>query len=189
MGKYTFLSTLGKITYFSPLRDDCLPEADFVYLPGGYPELYLSELSMNSGMRESIHSFVEVGGKLLAECGGMMYLCKEIIGTDGNAYPMAGVLPQSATMENMKLRLGYRTLCYKNDVLRGHEFHYSRIVPMESPLPSVAKAFTAKGGQTDTPLYRYKNVLAGYTHLYWGDPCRNDWFIDYLYGEAPDCSR
>jgi len=99
----------------------------------------------------------------------MMYLCKEIIGTDGNAYPMAGVLPQSATMENMKLRLGYRTLCYKNDVLRGHEFHYSRIVPMESPLPSVAKAFTAKGGQTDTPLYRYKNVLAGYTHLYWGD--------------------
>lgn len=64
-----FLSTLGKITYFSPLRDDCLPEADFVYLPGGYPELYLSELSMNSGMRESIHSFVEVGGKLLAEIG------------------------------------------------------------------------------------------------------------------------
>ena len=54
-----FLSTLGKITYFSPLRDDCLPEADFVYLPGGYPEFYLSELSMNSGMRESIHSFVE----------------------------------------------------------------------------------------------------------------------------------
>ncbi|MSL47034.1 cobyrinate a,c-diamide synthase, partial [Escherichia coli] len=77
----------------------------------------------------------------------------------------------------------------KNDVLRGHEFHYSRIVPMESLLPSIAKAFTAKGGQTDTPLYRYKNVLAGYTHLYWGDPCRNDWFIDFLYGEAPDCSR
>ena len=93
-----FLSTLGKITYFSPLRDDCLPEADFVYLPGGYPELYLSELSMNSGMRESIHSFVEVGGKLLAECGGMMYLCKEIIGTDGIAYPMAGVLPQSTML-------------------------------------------------------------------------------------------
>ena len=120
-----FLSTLGKITYFSPLRDDCLPEADFVYLPGGYPELYLSELSMNSGMRESIHSFVEVGAKLLAEWWGMMYLCKEIIGTDGNAYPMAGVLPQSATMENMKLRLGYRTLCYKNDVLRG----MSSIIP------------------------------------------------------------
>lgn len=143
---------------------------------------------MNSGMRESIHSLWK-WGQVAGGCGGMMYLCKEIIGTDGNAYPMAGVLPQSATMENMKLRLGYRTLCYKNDVLRGHEFHYSRIVPMESPLPSVAKAFTAKGGQTDTPLYRYKNVLAGYTHLYWGDPCRNDWFIDYLYGEAPDCSR
>lgn len=178
-----FLSTLGKITYFSPLKDACLPEADFVYLPGGYPELHLSELTANSGMRESIRSFAEAGGKLLAECGGMMYLCKEIISSDGNAYPMVGVLPQSATMENMKLRLGYRTLYYKDDILRGHEFHYSRVVPMENnPLPSVAKAFTAKGVQTDTPLYRYKNVLAGYTHLYWGDPCQNDWFIDFLYG-------
>lgn len=183
------LSALGKITYFSPLRDDSLPESDFVYLPGGYPELYLAELSANSGMRASIHSFVEAGGKLLAECGGMMYLCKEIIGTDGNTYPMVGVLPRSATMENMKLRLGYRTLYCKNHILRGHEFHYSRIVSMESPLPSVARAFTAKGVQTDTPLYRYKNVLAGYTHLYWGDPSRNDWFIDFLYGEGPDCSR
>ena len=64
-----FLSTLGKITYFSPLRDDCLPEADFVYLPGGYPELYLSELSMNSGMRESIHSFVEVGASCWRNVG------------------------------------------------------------------------------------------------------------------------
>ncbi len=116
----------------------------------------------------------------------MMYLCEEIIGTDGNAYPMAGVLPQSATMENMRLRLGYRTLRYGDYMLRGHEFHYSRIVPMERPLPSVAKAFTAKGTPTDTPLYRYKNVLAGYTHLYWGDPCRNDWFLDFLYGKDPD---
>ena len=66
-----FLSTLGKITYFSPLRDDCLPEADFVYLPGGYPELYLSELSMNSGMRESIHSLCGSGASCWRN-GGMM---------------------------------------------------------------------------------------------------------------------
>lgn len=184
-----FLSTLGTIAYFSPLKDDRLPEADFVYLPGGYPELHLAELSANAGMCGSIRSFVEAGGKLLAECGGMMYLCEKIIGTDGNAYPMVGVLPQSATMENMRLRLGYRTLYYKSDTLRGHEFHYSRIVPMEIPLPSAARAFTAKGTQTDTPLYRYKNVLAGYTHLYWGDPHENSWLIDFLYGEGLDCSR
>lgn len=68
----------------------------------------------------------------------------------------------------------------------------SSIIPGRAygkPAAFGSEAFTAKGGQTDTPLYRYKNVLAGYTHLYWGDPCRNDWFIDYLYGEAPDCSR
>lgn len=98
----------------------------------------------------------------------MMYLCKEIIGTDGIAYPMAGVLPQSATMENMKLRLGYRTLCYKNDVLRGHEFHYSRIVPMESLLPSIAKAFTAKGGQR-IPRYIATRTYWRGTRIYIGE--------------------
>lgn len=81
----------------------------------------------------------------------------------------AGVLHQSATMENMKLRLGYRTLLYNDARLKGHEFHYSRLVEQNNPLPSCAVAYTAKGVETDTPLYRYKNVWAGYTHLYWAD--------------------
>lgn len=175
------LYRLGEVTYFSPLQDVGLPEADFVYLPGGYPELHLSELSANREMLQSIHVYAENGGKLLAECGGMMYLCDKITGTDGLAYPMVGLLPQMATMELMKLRLGYRTLYYNNQVLKGHEFHYSRIIPGEALLPSVVEAYTAKGVRTDTPLYRYKNVLAGYTHLYWADPSRNDWFLRYLF--------
>lgn len=184
-----FLSHIGHISYFSPIKDSFLPEADFVYLPGGYPELHLPALSENYQMRESIRSFAEAGGKVLAECGGMMYLCETIIGTDGMAYPMVGLLAQQATMTNMRLRLGYRELHYQDYALRGHEFHYSRIVGQEKTLPSVAEAFTAKGVQTDTPLYRYKNVLAGYTHLYWGDPSRNAWFLNFLYGEGPDYSR
>lgn len=184
-----FLSRIGHVSYFSPLKDSFLPEADFVYLPGGYPELYLPELSENQGMLESVRSFAEAGGKVLAECGGMMYLCEAILGTDGMRYPMVGLLAQQATMENMRLRLGYRELRYKDYALRGHEFHYSRIVGPDKALPTVAEAFTAKGVQTDTPLYRYKNVLAGYTHLYWGDPSRNDWFLNLLYGEGPDYSR
>ena len=72
-------------------------------------------------------------------------------------------------MDNMKLKLGYRNFTYNNVPVRGHEFHYSRIVPQKRPLPSVAELYTAKGMRTDTPLYRYKNVIAGYTHLYWGE--------------------
>ena len=87
-------------------------------------------------MLQSIRRYVENGGKLLAECGGMMYLCDEIRDKNGDVYPMAGVLHQSATMENMKLRLGYRTLLYNDARLKGHEFHYSRLVEQQDPLPS-----------------------------------------------------
>ena len=52
--------------------------------------------------------------------------------------------------------------------LKGHEFHYSNIIEPDA-LPSVAKQFTVRGMEVNTPLYRYKNVIAGYTHLYWGE--------------------
>ena len=131
-------------------------------------------------MLQSSRRYVESGGKLLAECGGMMYLCDEIRDKNGYVYPMAGVLHQSATMENMKLRLGYRTLLYNETRLKGHEFHYSRLVEQQNPLPSCAVAYTAKGVETDTPLYHYKNVWAGYTHLYWADPVGNEWFTKFV---------
>ena len=178
-----YLLHLGEVTYFSPLKDSFLPKADFVYFPGGYPELHPTALSANKAMLESVRRYAEGGGRLLAECGGMMYLSDEIRDKDGTAYPMVGVLHQSATMENMKLRLGYRTLLYNGFHLKGHEFHYSRLVEQKNPLPSCAVAYTAKGVETDTPLYRYKNVWAGYTHLYWADPAGNEWFTNYLYGK------
>ena len=89
-----------------------------------------------------------------------MYLCDEIRDKNGDVYPMAGVLHQSATMENMKLRLGYRTLLYNETRLKGHEFHYSRLVEQQNPLPSCAVAYTAKrSGNGITPLYHYKKCL------------------------------
>ena len=96
----------------------------------------------------------------------MMYLCDSIRGMDGKQYAMVGLLHQRATMENMKLRLGYRTLRIGEQVWKGHEFHYSSI---EKELPSIAEVTDAKGNPVSTPLYRYKNLIAGYTHLYWGE--------------------
>ena len=69
-------------------------------------------------------------------------------------------------MEGMRLHLGYRRMVYKGKELRGHEFHYSSTI---GSTPSVAQQYNVRGEAVETPLYRYKNLLAGYTHLYWGE--------------------
>ncbi len=167
------LEELGEVRFFSPLRDRTLPEADFIYLPGGYPEFRLEELTLNASLRKALKEYAEAGGRLLAECGGMMYLTRAIRSERGIRYPMCGILPIEASMEGMKLRLGYREVRLGNRILRGHEFHYSHI---EGDFPSAARQFSARGEEVATPLYRYKNVMAGYTHLYWGEQNPLEWF-------------
>ncbi len=148
------LRELGELQLFSPMADGELPDADFVYLPGGYPEFFLQQLSANRTMLESVRSYVVNGGRMLAECGGMMYLCKAIVGMDGKRYPMAGALPLTATMENMRLHLGYRCFTYRGHTYKGHEFHYSSVTEGDG-LSSVVQQFNARGEKVDTPLYNY----------------------------------
>lgn len=161
-----YLEERGKVSFFSPIKDTILPKADFLYLPGGYPENYLNEISNNHKLMESIREYIENGGKVIAECGGMMYLSKVIIDEDGVRYPMVGILDQEATLEEMKLKLGYRQLEYNGLQLKGHEFHYSKTI---GNLESVAQQKSATGRKVETKLIRYKNVLASYTHLYWAE--------------------
>lgn len=168
------LSTYGTVTYFSPLAGDPLPEADIVYLPGGYPELYARELASRRRTMEQLRDYAEAGGRILAECGGMIYLSSFIVCAGEGSFRMCGILPFTATMEGARLQLGYRRLVdAAGREWRGHEFHYSRLRKPDA-LPSSARQFDARGGAVSTPLYRYKNVIAGYTHLYWGE-------TDFLY--------
>lgn len=166
----------GEIIKFSPLRDAMMPDADFLYLPGGYPELYAERLAANATMRESIKDYIDRGGYAFAECGGMLYLCEEIDG-----YEMCGLLPVKATMTNARLHLGYRTVKTKNVAIRGHEFHYSSVIEDETRIKEYlypARQFDVRGNEVDTPVYRYKNAIAGYTHMYWGN---NDVDINGFY--------
>ena len=155
---------LGPVTFFSPLTDKQIPPSThLLYLPGGYPEFFLPQLCSNHSMLESIRNFIENGGRCLAECGGMMYLCANIIGMDGKTYPMANVLHQTATLQGMKLHLGYRewkgtTSDGTPYLFHGHEFHYSHIVEEE-----------AHTNPSHQPIYIYKNLRASYIHIYWGD--------------------
>ena len=176
------LREMGEVKFFSPLAGDELPEADLVYLPGGYPELFAPELSLNRTLAAQLVQYAEKGGRILAECGGMMYLGKSVTDQDGKVWPMAGVLPIECTMEGARLHLGYRKMTVGGVEFRGHEFHYSKCEIGDCPLFHIGNVqkgtvpnFTfciqsnAKGEKVDTALYRYKNVIAGYTHWYWGE--------------------
>lgn len=163
------LSKLGEVVFFSPMKDIGIPkDSDFVYLAGGYPELYMKELSSNTSMHESIREYCEKGGKLLAECGGMMYLCENIFDVKGNKFPMVGLLKQDTSMEKMKLHLGYRRIIYKDKEYRGHEFHYSQIINSNEN-NVVGNIFTARDTEIDTKIFKFNNVLATYIHFYWGE--------------------
>lgn len=161
-----YLKKRGTVTFFSPMHDQELPDADFIYLPGGYPELYPDKLSENTSMLESIRRYVEQGGRLLAECGGMMYLSSCIADKTGKEYPMVNIFKQKASMEAMKLTLGYRQFTSNGICVKGHEFHYSSVSGNEE---SFITQYNAKGIPVDTKLLRYKNAIAGYTHIYWAE--------------------
>ena len=163
------LAELGSVSFFSPLADEPLPPCDLLYLPGGYPEFYLEELEAASTSRSTIAAHVAEGGRVLAECGGMMYLCRAIRDEEGRAWRMCGVLDMEATMEGMRLRLGYRELTVGAELWRGHEFHYSSIVEASESLETLGGQRTARGEEAPTLLYRVGGVLAGYTHWYWAE--------------------
>lgn len=169
------LEQWAEIRYFSPLRDDILPPADLLYLPGGYPEWQAEALAANQGLREQIRQYYEQGGRILAECGGMMYLGKTITDEHGRSWPMTGILDLHTSVESKKLTLGYRTLHLDGRMIRGHEFHYSQFRP---PLPDEAHGFlpaadyqvyNARKEKVDMPLFRNERLVTSYMHLYWAE--------------------
>ena len=166
------IDRLGNVSFFDPEHDvPCLDGVELLYLPGGYPEKHLDALVKAEATRRAIKEYAERGGRIIAECGGMMYLCEKIV-TDEGEYPMCGVLPYSITArkQDRKLSLGYRRFILDGNEYRGHEFHYTQF--LGEPPESATRVFNAKGEPVPTPIIRYKNVLASYTHLYqvWNIP-------------------
>ena len=181
------LCEYGKIVFFSPVDDERLPEADMIYLAGGYPELYAEQLSANSTMREQIASYCLNGGVVYAECGGMMYLGKTMTLKNGSVSPMCGVFDFDTTIQDSKLALGYRKVVLDDMPgveLPGHEFHYSRI-KRAGALQNIATVKNARGESVETSVYREKNTIASYLHLYWGE---NRCFPEYLFTPMRRCS-
>jgi cobyrinic acid a,c-diamide synthase len=148
------LEQWGQIKFFSPLITQNLPrDIDLLYLPGGYPELYLEQLAQNKSLMQDIRDHVKKGGKIIAECGGMMLLGQSITDQNGQPWPMAGLLDIATTMSPKKLTLGYRSYELGGLPLKGHEFHYSQYV----------------GTPPANPIFHTPELLASYSHFYWGE--------------------
>ena len=120
------------ILYFSPLQDAKLPDnCDALLIGGGYPELYVNELSGNVNMRNAIKQAFEMNMPIVAECGGFMYLHDVIIDKDGIDRVMVGVVPAKCESKGKLVRFGYIEIKEKQnhflpegEIIKGHEFHY-----------------------------------------------------------------
>jgi cobyrinic acid a,c-diamide synthase len=159
------LRALGaELVFFSPLTDGTLPPVDSVYLPGGYPELHLPQLSANRPMASALRRHVDAGKPLYAECGGMLYLLESLTDVQGQRAELAGILPGSASMQPRLRGLGYQSApCPGGGTLRGHTFHHSTMETSLTPWAHGERLYNTSPGEA---IYREDSLVASYLHNY-----------------------
>ncbi|WP_426197614.1 cobyrinate a,c-diamide synthase [Massilia sp. DWR3-1-1] len=159
------LEELGAtLCFFSPLANQAVPpEADAVYLPGGYPELHAAALSHASAWQASIRAAHAAGLPIVAECGGMMALAESLSDQAGVVWPMAGVMAGTVTMQARLAGLGSQALETAHGPLRGHTFHYSTLSTSLAPAASTVKHPSGAAGEA---VYRCGALTASYFHAY-----------------------
>jgi len=158
----------------SAVRERKLPALDALYIGGGFPETHAEQLADNLSFRQSLRDAIENGLPVYAECGGLMYLGKSLT-VDTRTFPLAGALPVTFSMEKRPQGHGYTLLEVEREnpfyavgrVLKGHEFHYSRVLSLEES--RVHFAFRVKRGmgiKAKKDGLCHKNVLATYSHIH-----------------------
>ncbi len=171
------LEELGaKLIFWSPLKDTCIPQGiRGMYFGGGFPEVFAQQLSENKTIRLSVKNAIISGIPTIAECGGLMYLCQQIIDFQEKYWPMVGILPTSAVMDN-SLNLGYRRalavtdslLFKKENIICGHEFHRSSLT-ISSTQPLFQTSRVDSEESTGFEGWNIlKNLHVSYIHFHWG---------------------
>ena len=153
----------AELVFFSPLTDTILPDADSLYLPGGYPELHLEQLAANHAMHAAIHTHHARGKPIVAECGGMLYLLESLTDAQGRRASMAGVLSGHGVMQKKLANLGLQSATLADGTLRGHTFHHSQ---METDLVPITQSENARKRGRGEPVYRVGKLHASYLHWY-----------------------
>jgi cobyrinic acid a,c-diamide synthase len=156
----------GALSFFSPLSDES-PDAtaDFLFLPGGYPELHAGKIAANARLLNGLRNFT---GSVYGECGGYMVLGEALTDAEGVSHAMAGLLPVETSFAVRKLHLGYRQLASSAAPfparLRGHEFHYST-AKLTGPADPLFEAADAMGNQLPPMGQRRGQVMGSYAHV------------------------
>ncbi|MBC1731578.1 cobyrinate a,c-diamide synthase [Listeria seeligeri] len=166
-------STEVELIPFSPLEDRALPEADFIYIGGGFPEVFASRLAQNYSMRESILTAHENGIPIYAECGGLMYLGTSLE-VNGTLYDMVGVFEGVSKMTERLRKFGYCFATPAHDTLlgktgttiRGHEFHHSIFETTEKTCLNLSKMRDGAVIKEWCGGYQKGNTFASYLHIH-----------------------
>ena len=178
----------AELCFFSPLADGKLPEGlDGFYFGGGYPELHAAALADNRSLRQEIRALSRAGMPIYGECGGFMYLCREMGDTAGSVFPMVGCLPYATRMLTRRKALGYREVTLTGDtllgpagrVLRGHEFHYSALVDEPEAADGIYRLTDRSGSEQAAEGFTAHRTLGSYVHVHFGScPAAAGHFVD-----------
>jgi len=158
-----FLESMGaRLVYFSPLANHPLPECDALWLPGGYPELHLSRLAAANHTRSSVISHHQSQKPILAECGGMMYLCNSITDRQGIMAQTCGVLDANCEMQPRFQGIGLQAVDYGQGEIRGHCLHHSSLITNIH----ADRFSTRQDGTRGEAIYRLNRATLSYMHHY-----------------------
>ena len=164
----------GDLVEINSMEDRDISGIDALYIGGGFPETQAKVLADNVSFREALKQRIEAGLPVYAECGGLMYLGECLI-INEKIYPMAGVLPIKFILEEKPQGHGYtilevtgENLYFKTgEILKGHEFHYSRALLTDSEdITTVFRVLRGQGLDGKRDGLCKKNLLATYTHLH-----------------------
>jgi len=164
----------AEVVEISALEPSQLPEIDGLYIGGGFPETHAARLADNSIFRNSLRAEIERGLPVYAECGGLMYLSRNLR-LDDNVYPMLGVFPVEAVLERRPQGHGYiqvevvsRNPFYpEGTILKGHEFHYSYVTAPDSGESRYAfRVLRGHGMDGARDGICNGNVLGTYVHVH-----------------------
>jgi cobyrinic acid a,c-diamide synthase len=153
----------AEVVFFSPLMSTDLPSVDSIYLPGGYPELHLEQLSANRTLAQALQRHIEAEKPVYAECGGMLYLLESLTDARGKRATLAGILPGHAQLHERLQAIGYQSAPLPEGPLRGHSFHHSTLSMSLAPS---AYTESTRGSSAGEAIYRHKQLVATYFHGY-----------------------
>jgi len=179
----------AELVFIDTLRDHELPPLDGLFIGGGFPETRMQDLEANAGLRAAIHQAIENDLPVYAECGGLMYLSRSLSWNDRRC-DMVGAIPADTVMHARPQGRGYVRLAETGQPLwpftgdpaveiAAHEFHYSALENLQSPADWEYRVLRGTGVDGQHDGYRYRNLLACYTHQ--RSTSKNRWTERFLH--------